>query len=44
VTEIAPMTEFYPAEPYHQDYYRNNRNAPYCRAVITPKLKKLGRE
>jgi peptide-methionine (S)-S-oxide reductase len=44
VTEIVPLTEFYPAEKYHQDYFRNNRNAPYCRAVIAPKLHKLGRE
>ena len=28
VTEIAPATEFYPAEDYHQDYYRNNKRAP----------------
>lgn len=42
VTEIAPATEFYPAEDYHQEYYRNNKRAPYCRMVIQPKLKKLG--
>ncbi len=42
VTEIAPAGPFYPAEDYHQEYYRNNRAAPYCRAVIQPKLKKLG--
>ena len=41
VTEIEPASEFYEAEGYHQDYYRNNRNAPYCRAVIAPKLEKL---
>lgn len=41
VTEIAPLEDFYPAEVDHQDYYRNNPNAPYCRFVITPKLKKL---
>jgi len=41
VTEIAPLTTFYPAEEYHQDYYRRNSNAPYCRAVIQPKLKKM---
>lgn len=43
VTEIAPMGTFYPAEKYHQDYFRANSGAPYCRAVIAPKLKKLGR-
>ena len=41
VTEIVPLKEFYAAENYHQDYFRNNRNAPYCRMVIEPKLKKL---
>lgn len=41
VTEIAPLEDFYPAEVDHQDYYRNNPNAPYCRFVIAPKLKKL---
>ena len=41
VTEIKPLTKFYPAESYHQDYYRNNTHAPYCMMVITPKLKKL---
>ncbi|MCZ7558593.1 MAG: peptide-methionine (S)-S-oxide reductase MsrA [Bacteroidia bacterium] len=44
VTEISPLPEYFPAENYHQDYYRNNRNAPYCQVVIRPKLKKLGLE
>ena len=45
VTEIAPATEFYPAEGYHQDYYRLNKDRnPYCTYVITPKLAKLGLE
>ena len=36
------METFYPAENYHQDYYRNNKSRnPYCTYVITPKLKKL---
>ncbi len=42
VTQIEPATVFYPAEDYHQEYYRLNRRAPYCQAVIRPKLKKLG--
>ena len=42
VTEIVPLKKFYEAEAYHQDYYRRNPNQGYCRAVITPKLKKLG--
>lgn len=41
VTEIVPLTKFYKAETYHQDYYRNNSRAPYCQAVIRPKLEKL---
>ena len=44
VTQISPLTQFYRAENYHQDYYDNNRNAPYCQFVILPKLKKLGLE
>jgi len=42
VTEIEPLAEFYPAEGYHHDYYRNNPGAPYCAFVIQPKLAKLG--
>lgn len=41
VTEISPASDFYPAEDYHQNFYSENKNYPYCRAVITPKLKKL---
>ena len=41
VTEITPASTFYEAEDYHQDYFRNNASAPYCRFVIAPKLKKL---
>ncbi|MCU0452765.1 MAG: peptide-methionine (S)-S-oxide reductase MsrA [Bacteroidetes bacterium] len=41
VTEIAPLDRFYPAEDYHQQYYRNHSAAPYCMFVIRPKLKKL---
>ena len=41
VTEISPLGIYYPAEKYHQDYFRNNPNAPYCRFVIAPKMKKL---
>jgi len=41
VTEITPASEFYVAEDYHQDYYKMNKSAPYCRMVIRPKLKKL---
>ena len=41
VTEIIPLTTFYLAEAHHQDYYRQNANAPYCQVVIQPKIKKL---
>lgn len=41
VTEIVPLATFYPAENYHQEYYRRNANQPYCRAVIAPKVAKL---
>src|SRR6266496_181085 len=41
VTEIVPLTKFYKAEGYHQDYYRNNGHAPYCQAVIRPKVEKF---
>jgi peptide-methionine (S)-S-oxide reductase len=41
VTDIDPATEFYPAEGYHQNYYVNNTNQMYCRAMIGPKLDKL---
>lgn len=41
VTEIAPMTKFYPAEDYHQNYYKDNPNQPYCRVVIDPKVRKF---
>ncbi len=41
VTEIKPLTVFYEAENYHQDYFKNNPNAPYCKFVIKPKLDKL---
>jgi peptide-methionine (S)-S-oxide reductase len=41
VTEIEELDTFFPAEKYHQDYFGNNPNAPYCRFVIAPKLKKL---
>jgi len=41
VTELTPFSEFYTAEDYHQGYYRNNTEQPYCRAVISPKVAKL---
>jgi peptide-methionine (S)-S-oxide reductase len=41
VTEVVPATTFFPAEAYHQDYYRQNPNQPYCAAMIGPKVAKL---
>lgn len=41
VTEVSPYTGFVRAEEYHQDYYRNNREQPYCQMVIQPKLDKF---
>ena len=41
VTELTPLETFYPAEDYHQQYYENNPDAGYCRAVISPKMAKF---
>ena len=40
VTEISPLGVFYPAEGYHQNYYNNDPNQPYCQMVILPKINK----
>ena len=40
VTEITKLDVFYPAEGYHQNYYNNNSNQPYCQMVILPKINK----
>jgi len=41
VTQILPLTKFYEAEDYHQNYYRNNPDQAYCQVIINPKLAKL---
>ena len=41
VTEISELEDFFEAEAYHQDYYKNNQEQGYCGFVITPKLTKL---
>jgi peptide-methionine (S)-S-oxide reductase len=41
VTEIAPFTKFYKAEDYHQNYYNQNGEQPYCHFVIGPKVEKF---
>jgi peptide-methionine (S)-S-oxide reductase len=43
-TEIAALEKFWVAEEYHQDYFRRNPTAGYCRVVIAPKIKKLEKE
>lgn len=41
VTELQPLTNFYPAEEYHDDYFARNPRQPYCAAVIAPKVAKF---
>jgi peptide-methionine (S)-S-oxide reductase len=41
VTKVEPLTKFYKAEAYHQNYYSNNQSKPYCKMVIQPKLEKF---
>ena len=41
VTQIVPFKVFYKAEDYHQDYYSQNQEKPYCKMVIQPKLEKF---
>jgi peptide-methionine (S)-S-oxide reductase len=41
VTQLVPFTTFYSAEKYHQDYYSQNPNQPYCQIVIAPKVAKF---
>ncbi len=41
VTQLKPATPFYPAETIHQDFYDRNREVPYCKIVIDPKIDKL---
>jgi peptide methionine sulfoxide reductase MsrA len=41
MTKLEPIGPFYSAENYHQDYFQNNENQPYCRYVIQPKMEKF---
>ena len=43
VTEITPLPVFYAAEDYHQDYFNNNGDQPYCQFVVKPKVEKVKR-
>ena len=44
VTEVEPLTRFWPAEPEHQDYFARNPWSGYCRAVIAPKVAKFRKQ
>ena len=44
VTEVTPFEKIYIAENYHQEYFANNPNQPYCRAVVAPKVAKFRKE
>lgn len=44
VTEISPLTNYYPAEDYHQNYYALNGSQPYCQYVIRPKVDKFRKQ
>ena len=44
VTEISPATTFWPAEDYHQNYFKLNPNQPYCMMVVNPKVSKFRNE
>ncbi len=41
VTQIVPLDQFFPAESYHQNYFKENTNAPYCQLIIEPKIEKV---
>ena len=41
VTEVKAFDKFWPAEDYHQEYFANNPNQPYCSAVVAPKVAKF---
>jgi len=44
VTEVTQLDKFYPAEDYHQEYFANNPNQPYCQAVVAPKVAKFRKQ
>jgi peptide-methionine (S)-S-oxide reductase len=44
VTEVADVSDFWPAEAYHQGYFRNNPWQPYCRVVVSPKVAKFRKQ
>jgi len=44
VTEVTPLEKFWPAENYHQEYFANNPDQPYCAAVVAPKVAKFRKQ
>ena len=44
MTEVVPFRAFYPAEAYHQGYFRNNPGQGYCQAVVAPKVAKFRKQ
>jgi peptide-methionine (S)-S-oxide reductase len=44
VTTLEPLSDFYRAEEYHQNYYATNPHQPYCQYMIPPKLSKLHKQ
>ena len=44
VTELAPFNAFYAAEAYHQSYFRQNQDQPYCAMVVAPKVAKFRKQ
>jgi peptide-methionine (S)-S-oxide reductase len=44
VTQLEPLTKFYPAEEYHQDYFARNPSQPYCQVVVAPKVSKFRKQ
>lgn len=41
ITELVPIPQFFPAERYHQGYFRSNEHQPYCQRVVSPKVAKF---
>ena len=44
VTEVVPLVKFYPAEDYHQEYFRTNPEQSYCQFVVAPKVAKFRKQ
>jgi len=44
VTEVAPSSDFYGAEDYHQEYFRRNQRQPYCQVIVAPKVAKFRKQ